>query len=585
MGRPVAQVMHWKGAEWLLRATRESEEHTSRLLEALAVKPGDRVCDFGCGVGYLSLPLAERVGEAGEVVAVDIQPEMLVQLEERARQAGAKRIRTVLGDVADPKLEPGSCDLVLMVDVYHELSYPEQILAAVKRALAPGGRLVLVEFRAEDAAIPIKPEHKMSSAQVERELAANGWRLASSFDDLPWQHVLTFQPAEALVEESGSAGFFDAFGVETRDGSWLYQRHCAGCHGVSGAGDGETAKALGASPRDFVKGGFSFGNTRESLFRTISSGIPGRSVMPSFAGTLSEDERWLVVDHVRSLMPPQSEADARASVLEVHDRPVVARGKLPPLAEGRPEHPRGLLIGLPSGLTFEYDLDDVRLLAVRMGPFADREDWRDRGGGFLRPLGQPIQRLEWGGDWAGDPWKGWKGYDVFYGVAPRLQSTSIRDGRVALEYALTFGDHIVADVTEDVGTASTANGPAFSRRFSVQCARGRALFAFPLGSRSWDMCRPLESAPGWRAFLAVEQSLETVLVAIRGDVEIENLGWKWKVGMMSQPHVEDTDSSGPLLVGVSVLEGRNKDWEILTLPVSSAESDDRLAALVKELTR
>ncbi len=586
MGRPVAQVMHWKGAEWLLRATRESEEHTSRLLEALAVKPGDRVCDFGCGVGYLSLPLAERVGDAGEVIAVDIQPEMLVQLEERAKAAGAKRIRTVLGRDADPRLEPASCDVVLMVDVYHELSYPEQILSGVKRALAPGGRLVLVEFRAEDPAIPIKPEHKMSSAQVEKELAANGWRLASSFEDLPWQHVLTFQPVEATADESGSAGFFDSFGEEAHDGAWLYERNCSGCHGLTGAGDGETAKALGVQPRDFVKGGFSFGNTRESLFRTISSGIPGRSVMPSFAGALSEDERWLVVDHVRTLMPPESEADARASALEVHDRPVVAYGKLPSIAEGLPEHPRGLLVGLPSGLTLEYDIDDVRLLAVRMGSFADREDWRDRGGGYLRPLGPPIQRLEWGGEWANDPWKGWKGFDASYGVSAQLRSTSVREGRLALDYELKFLEDAVAMISEEIHDVATANGPAFARRFSVHCDRERALFAFPMGSKDWDSCRPLGSIPGWRCFVAVEEGSECVLVAVRGDVEIENLGWTWKLGglRVRQPEPEDTDSSGPLLVGVSVPEGTTKEWEIVALPVAT-ESDERLAELSKELTR
>lgn len=584
MGRPVAETMHWRGAEWLLRATRESEEHSSRLLEALAVQPGERVCDLGCGAGYLTLPLAERVGATGKVIAVDIQPEMLQALEERAQAAGIDGIRCVLGELADPRLDPASCDLVLMVDVYHELGYPEQVLAAVKRALAPGGRLVLVEFRAEDATVPIKPEHKMARAQVERELAANGWRLASSFDELPWQHVLTFEPAEAVAaaSEEDSAGFFDQFEEEVRDGPWLYERYCSGCHGMTGAGDGATAKALGVAPRDFVQGGFSFGNTRESLFRTISSGIPGRSVMPSFAGTLDEDERWLVVDHVRSLMPPQEEEDTNASILEVKDRPVIARGKLPALAEGQPEHPRGLLVGLPQGLSLEYDLEEVRLLAVRLGDFADREDWRDRGGGYLRPLGKTIQVPEWGG-WAEDTWKGWKGFDVFYGVIASVRSTSIRTGRAALDYELSFRESVVAEVSEEIGVVTTTSGPALARRFLVRCDRGRSFFVFPLGSRDWDLCRPLESQLDWRCLLAYEQGRDSVLVAIRGDVEIENLGWDLEFGLR-QSDVEDTDPSGPLCIAVAVSAATTKEWEIITLP-ASVESDERLAELAKELTK
>ena len=206
MGRRIAPTMHWLGAEWLLRETREDEEHTSQMLAALGVEPGQTVCDLGCGVGYLTLPLAELVGEEGQVIAVDIQPQMLAQLEARAKRAGHTNIKAVRAGAADPKLAPRSVDLVLMVDVYHELGYPEQVLAAVRRALRPEGRLVLVEFRAEDPEVPIKPEHKMSRAQVVKELSANGFRLASSFDELPWQHLLAFAvagPAEEVPRDGG----------------------------------------------------------------------------------------------------------------------------------------------------------------------------------------------------------------------------------------------------------------------------------------------------------------------------------------------------------------------------------------------
>ncbi len=192
MGRRIAPTMHWEGAEWLVRETRESEEHTSRMIAALCLERGAVVCDLGCGVGVVTLPLTHLVGDEGLVLAVDIQHQMLERLAARAREAKIENVRLILAGPADPGLESGSCDLVLMVDVYHELGYPEQVLAAVRRALKPQGRLVLVEFRAEDPEVPIKPEHKMSRAQVELELVANGFRFERAFEQLPWQHMLFY---------------------------------------------------------------------------------------------------------------------------------------------------------------------------------------------------------------------------------------------------------------------------------------------------------------------------------------------------------------------------------------------------------
>ena len=166
---------------------------------ALALKAGgaDRVCDLGCGVGTIALPMAKLVLPEGRVLAVDIQPEMLAGLEKAAAEAGITNIVRVLGEPADPKLAPESCDRIVMVDVYHELGYPEQVLRAARKALEPEGLLVLVEFRAEDPEVPIKPEHKMTRAQVERELAANGFRLHHAFTELPWQHMLFFERDDA----------------------------------------------------------------------------------------------------------------------------------------------------------------------------------------------------------------------------------------------------------------------------------------------------------------------------------------------------------------------------------------------------
>jgi SAM-dependent methyltransferase/dienelactone hydrolase len=197
LGRRIAQTMHWSGAEWLLRETREEEEHVARFLEALAVQPGWTVADVGCGNGFHTLRLAEAVGPEGRVLAVDIQPRMLDLLLDRTEQAGLDNVRPILGAPHDPWLPPRSCDLVLMADVYHELAHPEAMLAALREALRPGGRLALLEFRAEDPDVPIKPLHRMARAQVRTELEANGFVEVASFDELPWQHLLWFARDDA----------------------------------------------------------------------------------------------------------------------------------------------------------------------------------------------------------------------------------------------------------------------------------------------------------------------------------------------------------------------------------------------------
>jgi len=195
-GREIAETMHWKGAEWLLRATRQDEEDAELFLAALDVQPGWTVADVGCGAGYHTLRLARAVGPEGQVLAVDVQPEMLEMLQERARAAGIENVQSILGAPFDPWLPPDSCDRILLADVYHELDRPEPMLAALRAALKPDGRLVLLEFRAEDPKVPIKKLHKMSKAQACEELEANGFVLARSFDELPWQHLLEFARAE-----------------------------------------------------------------------------------------------------------------------------------------------------------------------------------------------------------------------------------------------------------------------------------------------------------------------------------------------------------------------------------------------------
>lgn len=189
-GREIARTMHFTGAPWLVRDSRQREEDCRLLLEALAIKPGQSICDMGCGNGFYTLELARRVGPQGRVYAVDIQPQMLHMLAEHAGREGLTNIVPVLGTEIDPRLPESTIDLCLCVDVYHEFSHPEQMLAKIRGSLAAEGTIALVEFRGEDPAVPIKPLHKMTKPQIRDELDAAGFRVVREFDRLPWQHLV-----------------------------------------------------------------------------------------------------------------------------------------------------------------------------------------------------------------------------------------------------------------------------------------------------------------------------------------------------------------------------------------------------------
>jgi len=191
-GRVIAQTMHWQGAGWLIRHKRDKEESTLRMREELKLQPGMAVCDMGSGNGYHTLPMAEAVGKDGKVFAVEVQPEMIAMLKKRAEAKGITNIVSIVGEPHDPMLPEASCDMILLVDVYHEFSHPEHMLAGMRKALKPQGVIVLVEFRAEDDSVPIKPEHKMTKAQINKELTSNGFKLVREFDELPWQHMMFF---------------------------------------------------------------------------------------------------------------------------------------------------------------------------------------------------------------------------------------------------------------------------------------------------------------------------------------------------------------------------------------------------------
>lgn len=195
-GRVIAPVMGVGGAGWLERPEREAEEAPTTAIKALQLQPGQVVADIGAGSGYYTVRMAAAVGPTGKVYATDIQPGMLDILRRRVTRQGLTNVETVLGDPDDPKLPAGALDLAIMVDVYHELAAPQTFVRRLRAALKPGGRLVLLEFRKEDPAIPIRPEHKMSIAEVKAELEPEGFVLSRVLNDLPWQHILVLTRAD-----------------------------------------------------------------------------------------------------------------------------------------------------------------------------------------------------------------------------------------------------------------------------------------------------------------------------------------------------------------------------------------------------
>jgi ubiquinone/menaquinone biosynthesis C-methylase UbiE len=191
-GRRFAQTMSVEGADWLDRSERDLEENPDRAIDVLKLEKGSTVADVGAGSGYMTVKLAKKVGPQGKVYANDIQQGMLDLLSKRVTKSKLTNVSTVLGTQDDPKLPADTLDLVIMVDVYHELSQPQVMLRHIRDSLKPGGRLVLLEYRKEDPDIPIRPEHKMSVADAKLEVEAEGFKLARTNEDLPRQHILIF---------------------------------------------------------------------------------------------------------------------------------------------------------------------------------------------------------------------------------------------------------------------------------------------------------------------------------------------------------------------------------------------------------
>lgn len=191
--RRIAGVMGAGGAGWLTRPEREADERPDQALDAIGIARGSTVADIGAGVGYFTWRLAQRVGPDGIVYGEDIQPAMLANLQRNMSSRHLMNVKPILGTEVDPMLPRDSVDLVLLVDVYHEFSEPEKMLDRIRESLKPNGRLVLVEYRAEDPNVPILTEHKMTVGQVRAEVQPEGFRFDKTIEVLPQQHIIIFR--------------------------------------------------------------------------------------------------------------------------------------------------------------------------------------------------------------------------------------------------------------------------------------------------------------------------------------------------------------------------------------------------------
>ena len=270
---------------------------------------------------------------------------------------------------------------------------------------------------------------------------------------------------DSVVQESAAAPEPVTLSQEGVSGKEIYSTHCAICHGEKG--DGVGLVVLDRPARSFLQGGFSFGNTPEAIYRTISNGIGG-TPMPGFEDALSEEQRRAVTDYVIAFGPDQIVVEEGATVLAVKERPEVIRGGFPPVADGVGMTPRGLLIGGLDGLSFQYDASDLRLLAVRQGAFVERADWGDRGGAALKPLGQIIFLYN-----EGAPKASWTTEDEQGESIPlraQLLATEVQESNVWVEYKLLLNDKHLATVRER-GEAVTYGGwSGFRRSFEVSSA-------------------------------------------------------------------------------------------------------------------
>lgn len=348
----------------------------------------------------------------------------------------------------------------------------------------------------------------------------------------------------------------------------LFVANCAQCHGVNGDGKGTTV--LERPARSFKDGGFSYGNTPQAILRTITFGIPG-SLMPSFGGALKEDERKALARHVIALGPPQLEVDARDTVMVVRDRPLVVRGKLPPIVDGALERPRGLLIGLPNGLSFEYRTDDVRLLGVRSGDFVDRRDWIGRGGDALQPLGKLVRAIEGGDPRALFELRPGSDRDLTRPCNARLTSTSVVGGVACVEYELIEpgvepGRERVAHVRETVRSYHCKLGTGWQRDFVLDCRRDTGVLRIGIPSmKTGVVVGPAADPPRMLAIVRLPDGTSCDVIA-------------WRLGP-DDPNTVRADWIGRSTAGIEgpLKRDQRHSFSILYVPGVPLSSSDTAA--------
>lgn len=195
LGREISQIICFAGKDWLERDSREAEEGVSLAVKNLPLDPNSVVADIGAGSGYYTFRVAERIPE-GKIYAVEVQETAIQYLKDRSKELGFEQVVPVQGSSTSPNLPENSVDVAFMVDVYHELEFPEEMLQSIRTALKPEGKLILIEYQGEDPTIPIKPLHKMTVRQAEKELKANGFKLVENGKFLKIQHFLIFQKVD-----------------------------------------------------------------------------------------------------------------------------------------------------------------------------------------------------------------------------------------------------------------------------------------------------------------------------------------------------------------------------------------------------
>lgn len=312
----------------------------------------------------------------------------------------------------------------------------------------------------------------------------------------------------------------------------LFVQLCAACHGERGDGKGTTA--LEKPARSFLSGGFSYGNTPEALLRTITFGIPG-TPMPSFASALGEAQRKALAEFVRAFAPPVDDVARAETLLLVRDTPLFARGKLAPIADGAPETVRGLLAGTLDGSTFEWRVDDVRLLGVRRGEFVERRDWTGRGGDALLPLGKLVHVRAGGRP---GPAFALHAGEASVPLLARLRATRAVSGDAHLVYQLApsgAGARCVAEVDETLAAASAGALNGYARRAELSAPEGGG------GEFVWNVAESagaelVEHGPRWALRRGADGTLElTWLRAAPADARLDARAERVSVGARVAP--------------------------------------------------